>query len=69
VTATPETQFSAQVSGPCHGPAVSGAVTLQALLDGARVALVFLPPTTTGQEVQAWSCDGASLLTSATITR
>jgi len=58
VTDTPRTPFGVPESGPCHGPSVPGAVTLQALLDGARVALVFLPPTATGQEVQAWSCDG-----------
>ena len=69
VTATPRAPFGVQDSIACQGPAIAGSVTLQALLDGNRVALVFLPPTATGQEVQAWSCAGATKLASATVAR
>lgn len=51
----------------CTGPDAPGAVTLAATLDGVPVALVFRPPTASSQVVEAWSCDGASLLASATV--
>lgn len=53
----------------CPGPDAPGAVTLAATLDDAPVALVFRPPTATGQLVEAWSCDGSRLLESATVAR
>lgn len=53
----------------CPGPDAPGAVTLAATLDDAPVALVFRPPTETGQLVEAWSCDGVELLASATVPR
>jgi len=69
VTATPGPQFSVRGAAPCAGPAIAGAVTLPAMLDDTRVALVFLPPTASGQQVQAWSCNGDSLLADATVPR
>lgn len=53
----------------CPGPEAPGAVTLAATLDDAPVALVFRPPTEAGQLVEAWSCDGARLVESATVAR
>ena len=70
VTATPEslrTEDRAPASVACAGPAAVGAVTLPATLDGTRVALVFRPSTAAGQRVEAWSCDGSTLLAAATI--
>jgi hypothetical protein len=51
----------------CPGPEAPDAVTWPARLDGALVALVFRPPTADAQVVEAWSCDGAALLASATV--
>jgi hypothetical protein len=73
VTATP-TPLAGATAGfetvaGCAGPSASGAVTLPATLDGVPVALVFRPPTATGQLVEAWSCDGTTLLASATVPR
>ena len=68
VTATPgDFVSSAKDAAGCVGPALPGAVTLPATLDGLPVALVFHPPTTTAQLVEAWSCDGTSLLASASV--
>lgn len=53
----------------CPGPDAPGAVTLAATLDDAPAALVFRPPTESGQLVEAWSCDGTELLASATVAR
>lgn len=73
VTATPEPLTDEpthlQSAAACTGPSAPGAVTLPATLDGVPVALVFRPPTASGQLVEAWSCDGASLLDSATVPR
>ena len=73
VTVTPAPLAGAtthlQSAVECAGPSAPGAVTLPATLDGVPVALVFRPPTTAGQLVEAWSCDGASLLDSATVPR
>lgn len=70
LTATPPA-FAAGRRSPaeveCRGPSVTGAVTLPAMLDGTRVALVFRPPTSAGQAVEAWSCDGSTMLAHATI--
>lgn len=68
VTATPPT-VTKEVHGAaaCTGPSASDGVTLQATLDGTPVALVFRSPTATGQRVEAWSCDGSTLLRSAVI--
>jgi hypothetical protein len=51
----------------CPGPEAPDAVTWPARLDGALVALVFRPPTAQAQVVEAWSCDGDTLLASATV--
>jgi hypothetical protein len=70
VTATPEslrTEDRAPGAVACAGPAVAGAVTLPATLDGTQVALVFRPPTAAGQRVEAWSCDGSTVLAAATV--
>lgn len=68
VTSTPVPQaLLAPVAAACPGPAVAGAVTVPATLDGAPVALVFRRPTATAQRVEAWSCDGVTLLASATV--
>jgi hypothetical protein len=70
VTATPRDYLlSLREPSACPGPAIPGTISLQATLDGAQVALVFRSPTETGQLVEAWSCDGATLLTSATVAR
>jgi hypothetical protein len=53
----------------CAGPAVVGTVTLPATLDGRLVALVFRTPSQDQQVVEAWSCDGATVLATATIPR
>jgi hypothetical protein len=44
-------------------------VTYPATFDGTPVALVFRPPSATAQRVEAWSCDGATLLASASVAR
>jgi hypothetical protein len=70
ITATPEPlrdPATLRGSAGCAGPAAPDAVTLPATLDGVPVALVFRPPTASAQVVEAWSCDGASLLASATV--
>lgn len=67
VTATPGGPALGAPAAACPGPSAPGAVTLPATLDGTPVALVFRPPTVTSQRVEAWSCDGASLLVSATV--
>ncbi len=59
--------FLSRDAASCTGPEVPDAVTLPATLDGALVALVFRPPTTEDQLVEAWSCDGATLLATATV--
>jgi hypothetical protein len=72
VTATPEAvtgALSSRASTGCAGPAAPDSVTLPATLDGVPVALVFRPPTSSEQRVEAWSCDGSSLLASATVPR
>jgi len=51
----------------CVGPVAPDAVAVPASLDGALVALVFPPPTADAQVVEAWSCDGSSLLASTTV--
>lgn len=58
-----------QTLAACSGPDAPDAVTLAATLDGAPAALVFRPPTDSGQLVEAWSCDGTRLLASATVAR
>lgn len=68
VTSTPGDLVSAtKAATACAGPGLPGAVTLPATLDGVPVALVFHPPTTTAQLVEAWSCDGTKLLASASV--
>lgn len=72
VTATPRAATADAVGGgvgACPGPDVADAVTLPATLDGATVALVFRSPSATAQVVEAWSCDGGTLLASATVPR
>jgi hypothetical protein len=51
----------------CPGPVAPDSVILPATLDGAPVALVFRPPKASGQRVEAWSCDGSSLLAAADV--
>ena len=67
VTATPGA--AALAAAVCPGPRPPRAVTVPATLDGAPVALVFRPPTATAQLVEAWSCDGTTLLASASVRR
>jgi hypothetical protein len=68
VTATPRDRTDSLLSlDACAGPAAPDAVTVPATLDGGRVALVFRPPTDSGQRVEAWSCDGGTLLQAATV--
>ena len=69
VTATPGAAALAAPGAACPGPGSPGAVTVPATLDGAPVALVFRPPTATAQRVEAWSCDGTTLLASASVRR
>jgi hypothetical protein len=71
VTATPQRPTdSADTLGTstCAGPEAPDAVTLPATLDGGLVALVFRPPGDATQRVEAWSCDGATLLQAATVS-
>jgi hypothetical protein len=63
----PATADGAEPAVSCPGPVVPGAITVPAVLDGAPVALVFRPSTPEEQVVEAWSCDGATLLVSATV--
>jgi hypothetical protein len=69
VTATPQGYASGDTdsTATCAGPPVTEGVVLPATLDGAPVALVFRPPTATAQRVEAWTCDGATLLASASV--
>jgi hypothetical protein len=53
----------------CAGPDAADAITVPATLDKAMVALVFRPPTDDAQQVEAWSCDGRTLLASASVPR
>ena len=72
VTATPEAvngALSSRASTGCAGPTAPDSVTLPATLDGVPVALVFRPPSASEQLVEAWSCDGSSLLASAAVPR
>jgi hypothetical protein len=69
VTATPAPEALAAPLAGCPGPRAPGAVTVPATLDGRPVALVFRPPTPAAQRVEAWSCDGATLLVSASVPR
>jgi hypothetical protein len=68
VTASPQASAD-QLAGTatCAGPDAPDAVVVPATLDGGAVALVFRPPTGSGQRVEAWSCDGATLLEGATV--
>lgn len=68
VTATPERAGARdQDLVACAGPDAPDAIVEPATLDGALVALVFRPPTAESQQVEAWSCDGTTLLASAEI--
>jgi hypothetical protein len=68
VTETPQDTTDSLTSlGGCAGPEAPDAVTVPATLDGGQVALVFRPPTDSGQRVEAWSCDGVTLLQAATV--
>jgi len=70
VTATPPQAAADSADAPtCAGPVVTGAVTVRAFLDDTLVALVFRAPSATAQQVEAWSCDGATLLASASVPR
>jgi hypothetical protein len=69
VTATPRTQALVAPAAACPGPQAVGAVTVPAILDGAPVALVFRAPTAAAQRVEAWSCDGSTLLAAASVGR
>jgi hypothetical protein len=69
VTASPENDDSVlgTYRAACAGPDAPDAVIEPATLDGALVALVFRPPADSAQQVEAWSCDGSTLLASAQI--
>lgn len=69
VTATPGSQALVAPVAACPGPLVTGAVVVPATLDGSPVALLFRPPTATAQRVEAWSCDGTTLLAAASVHR
>jgi hypothetical protein len=70
VTSTPPgAELDLRSPASCAGPAPTDGVTLRATLDGVPVALVFRSPTADGQRVEAWSCDGSTLLRSAVITQ
>jgi hypothetical protein len=69
VTATPQSDDSVlgTYRAACAGPDAPDAVIEPATLDGALVALVFRPPADAAQQVEAWSCDGSTLLATAEI--
>lgn len=69
VTATPASEALVAPVAACPGPRVRTAVTVPATLDATPVALVFRPPTSDAQRVEAWSCDGTTLLATATVPR
>ena len=66
VTATPQRAAASRDAAiaACPGPEAADAITLPATLDGSQVALVFRPPTGDSQRVEAWSCDGTTMLAS-----
>ena len=69
VTASPgvDSPYDSRAVAACAGPVAQDAIVLPAQLDGAPVALVFRAPTATGQQVEAWSCDGTTLLARAAV--
>ena len=70
VTQSPEPAtggFAGEGGVACAGPQAPGAIVVPATLDGGLVALVFRPPTADAQVVEAWSCDGATLLASVSV--
>lgn len=69
VTATPGAEALVAPVAACPGPQVAGAIVVPATLDGSPVALLFRPPSATAQRVEAWSCDGATLLAAASVRR
>jgi len=71
VTASPRrsSAYDSRAVAACAGPSIPDAVVVPARLDGSLVALVFRAPTATDQQVDAWSCDGTTLLTSASVPR
>jgi hypothetical protein len=69
VTATPQSRIDGEQVQDCAGPDAADAILVPATLDGATVALVFRPPTDDAQRVEAWSCDGSTLLASASVPR
>jgi hypothetical protein len=53
----------------CVGPQLPDTETLPMLLDGNPTVLVLHPVKDGAQVLEAWSCDGATRLTTATVTR
>jgi hypothetical protein len=51
----------------CPGPTQAGTVGAVVRLDGQAAALVVHPPQGGSRLVQAWSCDGSTLLASARV--
>ena len=71
VTASPRrgSAYDTRAVAACTGPSIADTVVVPARLDGSLVALVFRAPTATAQQVEAWSCDGSTLVTSASVPR
>jgi len=71
VTASPRrsSAYDTRALAACDGPSIADTVVVPARLDGSLVALVFRAPTVGAQQVEAWSCDGTTLLTSASVPR
>jgi hypothetical protein len=53
----------------CAGPSLPDTTTVPILLDGHRAVLVLHKVVDGTQEVDAWSCDGTTELTTTTVTR
>ena len=53
----------------CVGPTLAGTTSVPILLDGEPAVLVLHEVTAGTQEVDAWSCDGRTELTTTTVSR
>jgi hypothetical protein len=69
LTEAAQGRVPAAVAAACTGPARPGTRSVPILLDGRPAALVLHPVTDGEQLVEAWSCDGAERLASASVAR
>lgn len=67
-TGSPQTGYTA-AKAACPGPVRTEATVLPVLYDGRPAALAVYPVTDGTQLVEAWSCDGTTLLASTVVPR